>query len=381
MFFFVFFQRPPPTQTAPGKPILITPKVANDLRTEDFPGGEELYYAWSLAGPSLDSGAEPYPSLAAPQKLTTWRAGNYKELPVPFPPRAHDGQSYRLLLTTRPHPRAHIINLAARDVGSRPMPVMSMPIRLDGRARPGQAEKQQEIERVYRVPLGPDKDGFLKIREQTSYDLDKKVWDSGIGLSSWLVELAHIAPGEDGHSLVQHARDVLLSPHKRNIVELGAGTGIVSLTLGALRSARTTDDEGIVLTTDLESALPLLTLNVAANDMLFSAGTRPRPLPLDWDNDLPEDVRAIEGGFDAIIMADVTYNTSSFPALVKTLSSLLQLSPLERRPTLILGYKERDPDERVLWNMARDVGVMLERVGERAGAGREPVEIWVGRLE
>ena len=43
-----------------------------------------------------------------------------------------------------------------------------------GRARAGaHTEKQQSIERVYRVPLLSEKDGFLTIREQTSFDLDK----------------------------------------------------------------------------------------------------------------------------------------------------------------------------------------------------------------
>ena len=50
------------------------------------------------------------------------------------------------------------------------------------------------------------------------------------------------------------------------------------------------------------------------------------PLALDWDDEtLPEEVRTV-GTFDAIIMADVTYNTSSFPILVRTLDALIRLS-------------------------------------------------------
>ena len=90
---------------------------------------------------------------------------------------------------------------------------------------------------------------------------------------------------------------------------------------------------------------------------------------------------AADGGFDAIIMADVTYNTASFPALVRTLSALVALSPPDSPPTIVLGYKERDPEERTLWEMARasEAGIVFERVGERVGAGREPVEVWIGR--
>ena len=96
---------------------------------------------------------------------------------------------------------------------------------------------------------------------------------------------------------------------------------------------------------------------------------------------LPSEVMAVEGGFDVIIMADVTYNTASFPALVRTLSRLLRLSPPDHPPIVVLGYKERDPEERTLWDMAKGIGVSFERVGERIGAGRDPVEIWIGEYE
>lgn len=46
---------------------------------------------------------------------------------------------------------------------------------------------------------------------------------------------------------------------------------------------------------------------------------------------------------------------------------------------MLLGYKERDVAERSLWEMAADVGITLDMVGERQGAGGKPVEIWLGR--
>ena len=171
MFNYIFFLRPPPTQVSPSGPVTFTPQLANDLRTEDFAGEEEIFYSWSLVSPNI---SEPYPSITPPQKLTVWRSSNFKEFSVPLPPRTQEGQAYRLVLTARQHARAHIVNLAARDVGERPFPVMSMPIVLSSRARAGaHVEKQQSIERVFRVPLQTEKDGFLTIREQTSFDLDK----------------------------------------------------------------------------------------------------------------------------------------------------------------------------------------------------------------
>lgn len=113
-------------------------------------------------------------------------------------------------------------------------------------------------------------------------------------------------------------------------------------------------------------------------------------------------------------MADVTYNTSSFPALLRTIASLLALSnytepdvasdnagddddgddPGSRRererekakrgddggPLVLLAYKERDPAERQLWDMmVRETGIVLVCVGRLAGAGGLPVEIWLGK--
>jgi protein N-lysine methyltransferase METTL21D len=87
-------------------------------------------------------------------------------------------------------------------------------------------------------------------------------------------------------------------------------------------------------------------------------------------------------------MADVTYNTSSFSALLRTLAALLALRAGSSsthgggrcEPLVVLAYKERDPAERQLWDMiARETGVVLECVGNQAGAGGLPVEIWLGR--
>ena len=83
-------------------------------------------------------------------------------------------------------------------------------------------------------------------------------------------------------------------------------------------------------------------------------------------------------------MADVTYNTASFPALVRTLHNLLRLSfssGTESRPgpMVLMGYKERDAEERTLWGLASDIGLQFEKVGERVGAGGAPVEVWAAR--
>jgi hypothetical protein len=79
-------------------------------------------------------------------------------------------------------------------------------------------------------------------------------------------------------------------------------------------------------------------------------------------------------------MADVTYNTSAFPSLIKTLTRLSSITG-NPPPLILLAYKERHPSERILWEMAKEVGIDF---GEKevecvAGAGGEKVEIWIGR--
>lgn len=87
-------------------------------------------------------------------------------------------------------------------------------------------------------------------------------------------------------------------------------------------------------------------------------------------------------------MADVTYNTDSFPSLIRTLSNLTcpnktnaHWGVARRPPLIVLGYKERDLSERSLWDLVQEIGISFEQVGEVKGAGAEYVEIWIGQLK
>lgn len=79
-------------------------------------------------------------------------------------------------------------------------------------------------------------------------------------------------------------------------------------------------------------------------------------------------------------MADVTYNTVSFPSLVRTMARLATPPKGHKMPLVLLGYKERDSAEHTLWPMAAKAGIYFTQVGSRTGAGGEPVEIWLGHM-
>ncbi|KAI0028326.1 putative methyltransferase-domain-containing protein [Vararia minispora EC-137] len=371
MFYYLSFLRPPP-HASPHAPITLTPQVSNDLRTESFPGAADIFFHWrDIASDAL---------LTPPAKLTTWRATTaYKPLAVPPPPRA---VPCVLVLAPTPAPSADAVDLRSSDCGRLPLPVRSLPITFGSTKQ--QNRKQEAIERVFVLS---SKQPLLRIRERTSFDLDKKLWDSGLGLAAWLVQQF---AGRDPAAGVLQATlwDTLYCARRCRAIELGAGTGMVSLVLAALRSVRSdadVDTGGLelqteILSTDLPSSLELMEHNIAANRALF-ARSPPVARALNWEEEIPVDVRD-GGGFDVVMrvcMADVTYNTASFPALVSTLSVLLMLDPTAP-PLVLLAYKERDSAERDLWDILRiEAGLALEKVGSCAGAGGQEVEIWLGR--
>ncbi|KAM6496845.1 putative methyltransferase domain containing protein [Amanita muscaria] len=420
MFYYLSFLRPPPSQAQPFQPIPITPQIANDLRTEHYGGEQDIFYSWRQVPTSRNE-------TPTATKLTRWRQSTaYKEILVPAPPGVKDGQTWRLVLSCRGpglnsatgagSEEYGVIPLGDSHMGALPFPVLSMPIVFSSPIQKRVvAQKQEKIERVYRILLPQRRDSdpssparvAIQLTEQTSFDLDKKIWDSGIGLSSWLVNLAHAAH-DDGpptdldeslklkSRLVRESRDALFADQPRNIVELvkllagvscvGAGTGIVALTIGALRAALGPADanpESHIITTDLESAMPMLEHNINSNVKLFreNAGARPLAMVLDWDDEeIPEYIQNVSGqtGIDAIVMADVTYNTSAFPALMRTLRKLVKLG--QKPPLILLGYKERDIAERSLWDLAKEENIHFTLIEKIQGAGDAPIEIWIGRV-
>ena len=167
MFYYISFLRPPPSSSTPGS-VSFTPQVANDLRTELFPGTLDIYYAW------LTPTESPEDAKAKLRKLRTWsQAIAYKEISVALPPNARPGQSWRLLLSGSPEIQHASISLGnVYSTGKTPFPVISMPIRMAQKPDKGPS-KQTQIERIYHTCLSGVRDAHFLLREHTSFDLDK----------------------------------------------------------------------------------------------------------------------------------------------------------------------------------------------------------------
>lgn len=86
-------------------------------------------------------------------------------------------------------------------------------------------------------------------------------------------------------------------------------------------------------------------------------------------------------------MADVTYNTDIFPALIQTLGRIRHatLGPSEptngterhKAPPILLAYKERDQAERALFDLSNEIDVQFKLLSYIPGAGGNPIEVYV----
>ncbi|KAF8629105.1 hypothetical protein AX15_003590 [Amanita polypyramis BW_CC] len=192
MFYYISFLRPPPSQVQLSRPISLTPQIANDLRTEYYANEKDMFYSWHQI-PITSNQAS---TQTKPKKLTIWRQSTaWKEIHVPPPLDARDGQLWRLVLSCSGRPSG-TIELGSDELGSTPFPVSSMSIRFLHKMPKSAVPKQEKIERVYTFPLPPREGGngsstplegalgasikspdrpraVIKVMEQTSFDLDK----------------------------------------------------------------------------------------------------------------------------------------------------------------------------------------------------------------
>jgi hypothetical protein len=176
MFFYISFLRTPPHSCLRSSPVVFTPQISNDLRTEPFPTSVDIFYWWISHSPQNTI------RLPKPTKLTTWRQENaYKPLQVPPPP----GTDCCLVLSSSPIATSSIINLCDPNVGRAPLPVASLPVTLStqqGKALAKVSPKQEAITRTFCL-FSEDVAGaapLMHVKETVSFDLDKLRRNCGI---------------------------------------------------------------------------------------------------------------------------------------------------------------------------------------------------------
>lgn len=279
-----------------------------------------------------------------------------------------------------------------------PLPVRSLPICIMKKAMP---KKQSGHMRAYCIGhslLSQDSHqtsadpATLHLHEHASFDLDKKIWDGGLGICRYLTDvLCSNLPKQCQYSA--DLKSVLQSSRPKTIVELGTGTGLASIILATLLRRSGTEGNKRIFATDLATALPLLESNI----LDCGVGDVVQARELDWDSIECTDRHfgwgALEADIgpciDLVLAADVTYNTSSFPSLLRTFRRLLRpprassgadqgASPEDQSfPIGILAYKMRDAAERTLWTMAGDFDLelqLLQTIG--AHEERQGIEVW-----
>ncbi|WVR03901.1 hypothetical protein IAU60_000900 [Kwoniella sp. DSM 27419] len=432
MYWYISFLRPPPVSipsTAEG--VTITPQVANDLRTEVRYEPTIIRYQWQRLLPTPIS---PTPS----QELTVFEPpmSTYKPISIPLPARTQAGETWRLGLfsadpgagDTPAEGPSSLLSLCGDEPGvlgvwsegiqiTRPSLPAGGAVRgvnaktngkkekeVEGKSRNAGKGKGKEKEKEKEKDEGPKQgritrefglpsSGSLRVVEQTSFDLDKKVWDSGLALSAWLWRyLPETTAERISHPQMEKHVSQLRRTKPLRLLEIGSGTGLVSIALAMAFKRYLPNVKRVITATDLGSAIPLMDENISLNGLSDGAASRSQDAGtstsnggpethldakvLDWDEPIPTWVD--EDRPELIIAADVTYNTSAFPSLLSTLTALLR--PDERiTPRLILAYKQRDPAERDLWDMLRDKGIGMVMVDVVKGAEEEGhTEIWLG---
>lgn len=127
----------------------------------------------------------------------------------------------------------------------------------------------------------------------------------------------------------------MLSKPDLNILELGAGCGIVGITLRQLLP-----NVPQMILTDLPEATSILTHNISL------CSPAPSHSVLDWSVALPPLIASTQ--WNLILLADCTYNPDVVPDLVKTLG---RLADGNKDLTVLLAMKVRHESEAVFFTL------------------------------
>lgn len=175
--------------------------------------------------------------------------------------------------------------------------------------------------------------------------------DAGLLLSSYL---ATISPANTSSADLAHAPPNLsllkrtLSLRSLSVLELGAGCGIVGITLSAFYP-----NASQLLLTDLPEASEILRHNLSLLPSSRRADITHEVL--DWSSPLPPRVR--DTTWDVVLVADCTYNPAVVPDLASTLRAVVLSS--RKEVVVLLAMKVRHDSEMVCFDLLAQAGFVV----------------------
>ncbi|KAL6716372.1 hypothetical protein ACLMJK_005938 [Lecanora helva] len=223
----------------------------------------------------------------------------------------------------------------------------------------------KRIQRRYRTGCGQER----MIYEDTGESIARHIWDAGITLIAYLNHVT--SQREQISSLGRVLSESRV--HNNKFIELGSGCGIVGLELAHLCPASD------VFLTDLPDAMEILNYNISKARFSSRRG-QVISAALDWEKPLFNDIWTAK--HDLIVVSDCTYNSDSIPALVKTLSMLIEISPTA---LIVVSMKVRHESEGIFFDLIANAGLieadrvtipLPDRQRESVGQSLVPVDIY-----
>lgn len=183
---------------------------------------------------------------------------------------------------------------------------------------------------------------YLEIKQDLKYGYAGEVWDGSLVLAYYLIQSK-------------------FKFENKNVLELGAGTGIlslVSLYLGAKN----------VIISDLEDVLSLVKENVEINSKIIDKN-KVIVTQIDWN--IPEQSLNIkkDNDFDYIILSECIWNPDHIEPLVKTLMNLIS-----DKTILLISCTFRDNDHKNQLNyikyVSSSLGFRVELIDQKDQNGK-----------
>ncbi|KAJ5156723.1 hypothetical protein N7492_009526 [Penicillium capsulatum] len=300
--------------------ICITTDLGDDFLAEDV----DLIATWAVR----------FSRENVSSKRFRWQAGA-RQLPIQIPVHLSLAQ-----MNNAPHAAVLEVHPQNSSIIHHVLGESSMPLVVSGCSDhfhwPSGGAADKLIQREFKI--NEQGSEVLKIWEETGNSIARHIWDAA--LASMIILRKAILGATELPDLDRLLHSSRSSPLQ--VVELGAGCGIVGITLAVMLN------QVQMLLTDLPEVEEIIMRNIHSNS--------PRPdssvtfQTLDWD-DPPADL--CSQPIDLILVSDCTYNADSLPTLVSVLDRLVRRSP---DALVLVALKRRHDSEAIFFDLMQEAG-------------------------